>query len=207
MECNVFLNTVRDTWAGQPDTFPEGQAHGTRRHFNLRSGPQRRPRPTVLPMSVWVLVEARDCNENLPSREAAEPGVLREALRAPPPALRGPERRGHAASPRDGGLPEPTTRVRLGDGGQSARPAGVRALRRGRGGHRASRHHPPPRAKRRGDSRQRPAHTSPAGRGRQDRREEGTGVGALRQVPCGLSLPTSNLTAGAGASRKIGTRD
>lgn len=97
--CNVFLNTVRDTWAGQPDTFPEGQAHGTRRHFSLRSGPQRRPPPTVLPMSVWVLVEARDGDENLPSREAAEPEVLREALRAPPPALRGPREEGARGFP------------------------------------------------------------------------------------------------------------
>lgn len=70
---------------------------------------------------------------------------------APLPALRGPREEGARGFPRDGGLPELTARVRRpGDGGQSARPAGVRALLRGGGGHRASRHNPRPRAEGRG---------------------------------------------------------
>ena len=124
---------------------------GSRRTSPLQP-PQRPPEEAgANVLLLCALVGARDCDENLPSREAAEPAVLRQVLRPRCRLSEGPERRGHAASPRDGGLPELTARVRRpGDGGQSARPAGVRALLRGRGGHRASRHNPRPRAEGRG---------------------------------------------------------
>jgi len=125
---------------------------------------------------------------------------------APLPALRGPREEGARGFPQRRWAPradrtcETTGRWRA-----VCKASWCEGSAEGRGWAQGKQAQPPAPCGGEGDSRQRLAHTHPAGRGRWDGREEGTGVGALRQVPRGLSLPPSNLTAGA--SWETGTRD
>lgn len=112
---------------------------------------------------------------------------------APLPALRGPREEEARGFPQRRRAPQADRMCETTGRWRAVRKASWReGAAEGRGWAQSEQAPPPAPCGREGDSRQRPAHTHPAGRGRWDGREEGTGVGALRQVPRGLSLPPSN---------------
>lgn len=109
LECDVFLNPVRDTWTGQPDTLADGRVRGCPSPLSLRSGPRRRPRPTVLSASCACQWERGAVTGAWHPGRQESLGCSGRHCGPCCPLLPGPERRGRSASSRDGRLPEPTT--------------------------------------------------------------------------------------------------